>query len=351
MNWFKITLRKLLFLAFFLQICHVSIANNPAFATSIFDEMHYKEILEVTIESDFENLKKNRRNEEYQIAKVAFKNQTGELQNWNAKLRLRGKFRRMNCENLPPLKLKFKKSDLEEAGLAAFNDMKLVTQCTPDKYAAQDLIKREYTAYKLYNEISNYSFRVQLLKITYIDVNTGNKSREWGFLIEDTAQLRSRLGLEKCDSCYNKPIEAFVAKELRLVSVFQYMIGNPDWRIDHVQNVKLLLKGDKIIPVPYDFDFSGLVDAPYAIPLGSKGMTDIRQRIYLGFEEEPTNLYNALYSIYGNRALLVNMIEDMKYISRISRDDMKAYLMEFFDDFENIKTAPHPKSDWVILSD
>ena len=351
MNWFKIALRKLLFLTVFLTFSIASDASNPASATSIFDEMHYKEVLELTIESDFERLKTDRRNEEYQVAKVSFKDKTGELQDWNAKLKLRGRFRRMFCENLPPLKLKFKKSDLEAAGLATFNDMKLVTQCTPDKYAAQDLIKREYATYRLYNEVSEYSFRVQLLKITYIDINTGDKSREWGFLIEDTAQLKSRLDLEKCDQCYNKPIEAFVGKELRLVSVFQYMIGNSDWGIDQVQNVKLLLKGDKIIPIPYDFDFSGLVGAPYAVPLSHIGMTNIRQRIYLGFEEESTNLYNALYSLYGNRKKFIDFIGEMKFLYPISREDMQAYLTEFFDDFENIKTAPHPKSDWVILSD
>ena len=339
MNQYKLLLKIYLSLGLILLWLTTGFAANPNAENGIFDQMHYKDVLEMTIESDFERLINDRRNEEYQSAKLSFKDRNGQTQDWDIKVKLRGKFRRMNCSDIPPLKLKFKKSELEAAGLSDFNDMKLVTQCVHDKALAQDLIKREFAAYRLYNQISPYSYRVQMLRITYIDTNSGSKRKEWAFLIEDTAQLKARLGLEACDECWNQPFDRFHTEEIRQVSIFQYLIGNPDWGIPTSKNVKLLLKDGKIIAVPYDFDFSGLVDAPYAAPNGTLGILSVKSRVYLGFEEDPQNLYNSLYSIYGNRTDLIDLIMDMKFVNRDSRIYMVEYLEDFFDNFESIKSG------------
>lgn len=347
MNRVNLKMTKLLYISIFFLFTTSSVQADPNSAMSIFDEMHYKEVLELTIKADFEKLRLDRRNEEYQAAELSFKDEAGNLQEWDLKVKLRGKFRRMNCSDIPPLKLKFKKSDLAAQNLADFNDMKLVTQCVPDKALAMDLLKREYAAYRLYNEISEYSYRVQLLKVTYIDTNTGTKRKEWAFLIEDTAQLRARFGLEKCEECLNQPIERFYQDDLRIASIFQYMIGNSDWSYLHGRNVKLLLKDDKIIAVPYDFDFSGLVSAPYAAPSSHLGILHIKQRVYLGYEEEAEKLYNVLYAIYSDRARLADLITDMKFINRDSRTDMVSYLNEFFENFEDIETGEKDMTELV----
>ena len=343
----RISHNYLLFIIVFVSLTFGLNAANPGATKSIFDLMTYKEVMEVTIESDFENLKYDRRNEEYQVAKMTFKDETGTVQNWDAKVKIRGKFRRMNCSDIPPLKIKFKKSELEAAGLARFNDMKLVTQCIADKYLAQELVKKEYAAYRLYNEVTENSFRVQLLKITYVDSNTGEKRKEFGFFIEDTAQLTSRLNLGKCEECLGQPFESFDTDAIRLASVFQYMIGNSDWNIMHGRNIKIMHKGDKLIAIPYDFDFSGLVNAPYAVPSSAHGIPNVRARIYLGFEEDTAGLYNTLYSIYGNRIQLKSIIGDMKFLSREARSEMRDYLDEFFEDFENIQSGEKAIADTV----
>ena len=206
------------------------IVSLSAQQKSIFDLMHYSDALAVTLESDFEYLKANRRSEDYQKARIFFKDETGKEQAWNLKVRLRGNFRRVFCTDIPPLKLKFKKSELAVAGLAEFNDMKLVTYCTSNRQEAYELLMKEYLAYELYNELSDNSYRVQLLNITYKDANTGKKTRQWGFLIEDTAQLRHRMGgAEKVETVYNLPMERFSEKDRKLVALFEYIIGNSDW--------------------------------------------------------------------------------------------------------------------------
>ena len=103
--------------------------------------------------------------------------------------------------------------------------------------------------------------------------------------------------------------------------------------------MKFLFKHGKIIAVPYDFDVSGLVDAPYAAPNGTLGILSVKPRVYLGFEEDPQNLYNSLYSIYGNRTDLIDLIMDMKFVNRDSRIYMVEYLEDFFDNFESIKSG------------
>lgn len=322
-----------------IQLMAIGDGTTP---TSIFDVMNHKEVLQVTLETDIEKLKSDISNEEYQPAFLSFKDAAGVEQAWKLKVKLRGKFRRMNCSDVPPLKLNFSKSDLEMAGLAKFDDMKLVPQCVEDRVAAEDYVKREYLAYRLFNEISPYSFRVQLLRITYIDSGTGKRRKQWGILIEDTAQLRARIGGEKCKDCYNQPISEFHEQATRLVSLYQYMIGNPDWSMAKMKNVKLFKLKGKIVPVPYDFDFTGLVDASYVTLDPSIGITSKRDRVYLGFYEEQNSLDRGVTIFKAKRKKLTKLVQDSKYLSVDSRTDVVEYLNTFWEN-DSIKFPPEPE--------
>ncbi|MCB9349767.1 MAG: hypothetical protein H6573_19980 [Lewinellaceae bacterium] len=65
-------------------------------------------------------------------ATLSFLDKQGNRQEWPLDISLRGKFRRMHCKDMPPLRLDFSKKDLEEAGLAQFDDLKLVNYCMGD---------------------------------------------------------------------------------------------------------------------------------------------------------------------------------------------------------------------------
>ena len=159
------------------------LAIEPIGEKSIFDLMNYQEVLDLTLEADLATFRTDRKNTSSHPAKVSFRDSSGELQEWDLKVKLRGAFRRMKCTDVPPLKLNFKKSELEKAGLAKFDDLKLVPQCFTGQAAAKESLLKEYLAYKLYNEMSDYSYRVQLVRITYVDVSTGQKDKQWAFLI------------------------------------------------------------------------------------------------------------------------------------------------------------------------
>ena len=308
-------------------------ATTPESVKSIFDLMYQEEALEMTLEVDLDELERIRRKDEEIPADLSFTDVDGVEQWWKLKVKVRGKFRRTNCIEIPPLKLNFKKSDLKEAGLAKWDDLKLVTQCVEDKREAREFLKKEFLAYKLYNKISDYSFRVQLLQITYKDRKSKRKLKQWAFLIEDSAQLRARMAAEKCKDCINLPVAQLDLAASSTTTAFQYLIGNGDWGIANIKNVKLFRKGEKVIPVPYDFDFSGLVSASYSLANVNYGAQTVKERIYLGPLElfDSPEMKEAVNKLSGQRDELITTVMDAKFLSRIHRVEVRDYLNEFFE--------------------
>lgn len=312
-----------------------SFANNNE-VPSIFNELSYQEILEVTLEMDMDAVFTNRRNKDKHKAVFTYLDKNNTTQTWNINVALRGRFRRTRCEGMAPLKLNFKKGDLKEAGLAKFDDMKLVTHCVGDKKEAKRLLTKEYLSYKIFNQISEESFRVQFLKINYKDSKTGNIDEQWGILIEDTAELRARINAEKAKKLYNLKRELFHVDAYKTVAFFQYMIGNPDWSSNRVHNVKLLTKGEKYIIVPYDFDFSGIVGAPYASISPELPIKSNKDRIYLGFHEDLEN-YEATIQLFSmKKEQILNTVRDSDVLSKKSRREMIKYINSFYKEIENI---------------
>jgi hypothetical protein len=170
----------------------------------------------------------------------------------------------------------------------------MVTHCkNSDRYDQYYLL--EMMAYRMYNLVTDYSFRVRSLSVTYKDTEKGEaEAGRFAFLIEDDSDVAKRNGLKKLEIDRIGPsrLEKTTVGDF---SLFQLMIGNLDWSAlkgpdpkECCHNVKLvaprpLEKGDKIWPVPYDFDATGLVDAPYAGPPNHLGLNSVTQRLYRGY--------------------------------------------------------------------
>ncbi len=318
----------------------ITLFGQTAFAQkSIFEVMNHKEVLSVTLEADFAAVDSSRRDNDKHKAVLTFQDEQGIEQNWNVKLQTRGNFRRIKCE-MAPLKINFKKKDLKAAGLAKYDDMKLVTHCVSSKSEAKALLQKEYLAYKLYNQVTDYSFRVQLLKINYVDSKTGKKTKHWAFLIEDTAEVKDRIGaIAKVDNHLNLPRDTFHDGLVKIASIFQYMIGNADYDLNLGRNMKYFIKNDKVIPVPYDFDFSGLVDASYAIPNPNFGITSVKDRVFLGFKEDAENLRSTLAFFKTKRLDLLKTVENFSALDRTKREEIIYYLDSFYLSMNDIVLA------------
>ena len=338
--------RTLKTLAVILAAATTVVATPDPPARTIFDQLLQEDILEVTLEADLTELIENRNTEDYLPAVFTFEDMEGGRHTQEIKVKPRGKFRRRVC-NFPPLMLNFSKAQLEDQGyIREFDKLKLVTHCIDDKFESKEQVMKEYLAYKLYNELTELSYRAQLVKVTYLD-NKGKlgKIKRYGFIIEDTDEMAHRLGGEECEDCHGLSDGNLALSVENQVAVFQYMIGNTDWDLNMIRNIKLVkpYDGGEVIPVPYDFDFAGMVDAPYAIPNSGIGQFTIRQRVFQGLKADRQLFESTLQNFIAKKERFIEEVEQSKGLAWESRKSIVEYLNTFFQDVQLILEGKQPQ--------
>lgn len=249
----------------------------------IFDGDDY---LEMMITTDIDTLLKDiGDNPSYHDALIHYKNKDGVWEEVIAEIRVRGNFRKqsVNCD-FPPLRLKFEKKDRQNTIFENTKILKIVSHCQTNIPEYEQYLLQEYLIYRLYNILSEYSYKVRLVKITYLNENDSTyKLEKYAFLLEDEEEMEERynghlLNLESVD-----PDKVDIDYYL-LVAFFEYLIINTDWSLTILHNVDLL-SIDYFKPpvlVPYDFDWSGFINIPYAVPTVSGLKTRVPERIYKG---------------------------------------------------------------------
>lgn len=314
-------------------------SENTSNKQSIFESLQHEEVLNIDIEVDLEALINGEGKKKYQKAQLRYEDAQGEELTWNIEMRQRGKSRRRLCD-FPPLKIRFNKVDLAAKNLTSFHTLKLVTHCLDDAMVSKENLLKEYLAYKLFNELTDKSLEVQLVKITYRDLNkNGKKLKRWGFIIQNHNELADELVAEDCD-CLNVDAAYLNRQQESLVAVFQYMIGNQDWDVRMARNVKTIRpkNGGAIILVPYDYDFSGFVDAPYAVPNPDLGILSIKERVYMGAKDNEMMIRLALEKTLLKKEALYAVIKDCKMLNSDVRWELTTYLDTFFQnaDYETV---------------
>lgn len=245
------------------------------------------------------------------------------------KAKARGNFRRLkeNCK-WPPIMLNFTQN--EKSKTSIFRDqhkLKLVVPCQGDEY-----VVKEWLVYKLYNLITEKSFRARLVKVEFEDSLQQRKTENYYcILLEDEKQMADRNKAELIDKkmihMEQTNIPAFTK-----MAVFEYMIGNTDWSVPYLQNIKLLSLKPNEFPyaVPYDFDHAGIVNAPYAGAAPELEISSILERVYRGYCNNDqlsfaetfdrfNQLKDSIYNVYRNCPLL-----SAKYVK---------FVTKFLDDF------------------
>ncbi len=303
--------------------------NAIAKKTSIFDMLESVGDFEVFLKLPLDTIiaQKLTANEHDAVATFQVKDST--ILSLPVKLSVRGKFRRRTCD-LPPIKFDFDKDDLRELGYSASDEYKLVTHCLSES-EAPDFLRREYMAYKIYENLSQYSYRTLIFPITYIDRYTGEKVESIAFLLESNDELPDRFGGSWCDSKFVKQ-DTIDPYYLEFMALFNYMIGNEDV-IYHAQHNSRLLKlpgKELLIPIPYDFDFSLLVAAPYAFKDEGQGY----QRKYLGFEENAVHMDEIVDMFLDARSNIESDIENCSFFSKREKKRCLKIIKSFYSDLE-----------------
>ena len=314
----------------------------PLYSQEEMDEpilFNSNEEIEVTLNYDIRDLQKNKYKTDLQW-EADFVAKIGE-EKFESKILVepRGVFRRKFCI-YPPIRLIFKECEHEE--MQSWGKVKLVTHCKSGKVFEQFVLK-EYLSYRLFNMISDMSFKVRLAKLTYSDTSGKRKPMtKWGFVIEQTKHLAKRhnaVELEEVKVNTQETNRQFMT----LVSVFQYFLGNTDWSVPALHNIKLLKINDLKEPlpyaIPYDFDYSGMVNAPYAIPNDKLGIENVRERLFRGYprsEEEFQKVYDLFHS---KKADMYSLVEEFPHLEKFHKLEMIRFMDEFFTTIENPNLA------------
>ncbi len=303
---------------------------------TIFQSLDEVSTLRMTITTNINELITNKFTDDYRPATISYESD-GQAYVFEAKVRTRGKFRRKTCD-FPPLKLKFNKNDLRILNMHDdHKSLKLVTHCLEDEEDAGQYLVKEYLAYKMLNTLTPHSFRVKFVEVVYTDVNNPSfQQTQFGFLIENTDEMAERLEGVECEDCYNLSTSVMATRYQHLLSMFQFMIGNADWNSKMMHNVKVVQRTDgKTLMVPYDFDFSGMVNAPYAKPNPDYNQLTVRQRIYFNKVEDIKEVKPLIRYFKANKKSLLHVVESCELLTKRSKKDVLKYLRSFFDILEN----------------
>jgi hypothetical protein len=262
-----------------------------------------------------------------------------------AKLHLRGLTRQQReiC-TFPPLRITFAEKPPATSLFHGQKKLKLVTHCR-EVADFQQYLLLEYAAYRLYNALTPLSYRVRLATIDYLEPGHRQPLTRAGFLIEDTDDLAKRNGLHVFKGPDGKtpdrvPFSSISHADSARFSLFQYMISNLDWAMSAgpagagcCHNSRLLQAPDSpaLIPVPYDFDFAGMVSPPYAAPPGGVHIASVRVRLYRGYCRDNDYALTMMETMAAKRSLLLGQLDDIPQLSVIKRNGAKAYLDGFFD--------------------
>lgn len=297
------------------------------------------EALAVTIEAPLTTIIKERPDEEYLDGKLSFRDGDGREHTFDLKLRTRGNFRRreMICK-FPPLRLNFRKKQVEGTLFDGQDKLKLVTHCQQNKPTYEQIMLREYLAYRIFALLTHKSFSVRLLHINYVDTEGHNSRVKFGFVLEDDEHVAQRNGMKSMKTG-NVTHADLDRSDENLVNVFMYMIGNTDFSLvqgppddDCCHNSMLLsaTDGRPYTPLPYDFDFSGLVNAPYAAPNPRFRLRSVRSRLYRGQCANNDMLPVTFRRFLDRKDEIFALFDEIVMFSSSTRRVTKRYLNSFY---------------------
>jgi hypothetical protein len=288
--------------------------------------------MDITLKFDIKSYQREKMKGEYMPVQLTYHvNDTLDI-NKKVRVKARGEFRRDHCI-LPPFWLNIKKAKVGNKLLKGTNKIKIVTHCKDSKQYEQYLVK-EYLAYKIYNEISPYSLRVRLVHMKYID--TGRKNKEtssWAFMIEPEDMMAERVGAVpiKSDVVSMRYCDTLM---MDVSALYMYMIGNADYSVAGRHNLKLIRRQDPLkplpVPIPYDFDYAGVVNANYAIPGENLGILSVTERYFLGPCRDDLKYLTAIDQIQKNKDNILEWVISSPYLDEKGRKEMSRYLEGYF---------------------
>jgi len=262
------------------------------------------------------------------------------------KIKTRGIWRKKNCE-FPPVRFNIARETSVGTVFYGLDRPKLVSYCRDDDMYEQYVLQ-EFQLYRIYNKLTPMSHRARLIKMTYADEGGKVQTTRAAIMLEEPSVLAERLGLNLVKEKGAGP-DFMEPHHGALVGVFQYFIGNTDFSIFALHNIELLSQPDgNVLPVAFDFDFSGVVNARYATPDPKVNITRVRDRIFRGYcvpAEEYTKVFEQfrqgkepIYALYQDE------------IGKLMRKDYVESTIKYYDDFYKTINNPRDANREIVKS-
>ena len=253
--------------------------------------------------------------------------------------------RTMQICDFPPLRVTFTKPTPDGSLFEHQKHLKLVTHCKrADNFQQKVLL--EYSAYKLYNLMTPLSFRARLATVDYIDENGQPYISRIGFFLEEAGAVAKRNGMSLAHMPDTIPGNLLNSQASAKFAIFEYMISNYDWSMRAgptgqpcCHNSRLLkAEGETpLYPVPYDFDWSGLVDAPYAGPPEGINIGNLRQRDYRGYCAHQNEARAFAQQISPRRAEFLGVFAAIPGLQPKEQEKATSFIQGFFNDVDSGK--------------
>jgi hypothetical protein len=315
---------------------NVSAQSEGGSAQSYSEPFDINNPFEMDLIFDVKGFIKAKDTEEYLDAKIAYKNFEGESIERNVKIRARGNVRKRICY-LPPIRIHFDDEDYQVDLFDSFGKVKLVSTCKVAANQEQFLIK-EYLSYKIYETITDISFKTYYMKINFIDSQGKKKPyTSYSFILEDIDDLAERNNAIEVENM--GLLESQLDKQtMDLFSMYQYLISNVDWHIPSMHNVKLIKSNDHKkplpMPVPYDLDYCGIVNTNYAIPQPRVPIESLTDRYWIGnclTDEE----FSALCAPFlESKDEIINIFEACESLDKIHKKTAVRFINQFYSIIE-----------------
>lgn len=280
-------------------------------------------------------------------AKLTLTGDGGAATPLEVEVQTRGHFRlqRSTC-NFPPIRVSVPKSGLKQTVFAGQRHLKLTVHCQDGRDRYEQSVLLEYLIYRSFNLLTERSFRARLAHVTYLDTAGKRDSlTRYAFFIENDDRMAARLNGKVLDLEHVHD-ETTERAQMTLVAVFEYFLGNTDWSVWALHNIVLVAPQASPEPfaVPYDFDWSGVIAAPYARPDVRLPIKSVRERLFRGYCRTQEELAPVFRLFNEKKDAIYALYREQEGLDPKVRDDVLKYYDAFY------KTINSPRDvDWAFM--
>lgn len=297
--------------------------------------------IEVTLTANITQLRGDKNaNAPWRTVTLSYKGSDGNAVTVPLRARTRGIWRLKTCD-FPPLRLNFSGETSKGSIFHRLDKPKLVSYCQ-DMDGYEQYVLQEFQLYRIYQLLTPLSHKARLLKLTYTDSASGKvRARRYGFVLEEPNAMAARLGGKVVEQKGALPGDLDSDQDA-LLGVFQYMIGNTDFSISGLHNVELFFKDNgTVLPIAYDFDFAGAVNARYAVPDVTINIPNVRQRLFRGYCTDADS-YGRIFALFKEKKPEIYALysdEIGKLMDRGTVKETLRYFDEFYETINNPRSA------------